>query len=68
MTALPLKNLTTNQRIAIGSIGVSLLRLFYKREELKAAFHKKPAPLAAEIGRFEEVPALQPKRGLCLME
>lgn len=59
-------NLTANQLIAAGSICVSLLGLYYKREELKAAFKKeKPAPPATDT--FEQAPE-QPKRELRRME
>ena len=34
-------SLSTTQWLAVGSIAVSLVAIYYKREELKAAFHKK---------------------------
>ena len=44
-------SLTTTQWLALGSIVVSLIGIYYKREELKAAFSKKntPEPARAEL-------------------
>ena len=55
-------SLSTNQWIAIGSIGVSLLGIYYKREELKAmakpAFDKFKMPESEpEPRRVEPEPA-----------
>jgi len=63
--------LSANQWIAIGGIGVSLLRIYYKREELKAmakpAFDKfktrEPAPEPASV-EPQFAPATQRKKGL----
>jgi len=53
--------LSTTQWLAVGSICVSLIGIYYKREELKAAFDKKtsePAPEPApEPARVETEPA-----------
>ena len=54
--------LSANQWIAIGGIGVSLLGIYYKREELKgvanAAFDKIKTPVPApEPARVEREPA-----------
>jgi len=59
--------LSTNQWIAIGGIGVSLLGIYYKREELKAMakpmFGKKTPEPAPEPARVDTEPAraTQPK-------
>jgi len=57
--------LSANQRIAIGDIGVSLLWIFYKREELKAmanaAFDKKTPEPAPEPAHVEHARATQRK-------
>jgi len=45
--------LSTNQWLAVGSIVVSLVGIYYKREEFKAAFDKK----TSEPARFETEPA-----------
>ena len=37
-------SLSTTQRLAVGSIVVSLVGIYYKREELKALYNKKVAP------------------------
>ena len=44
-------SLSTTQWLALGSIVVSLIGIYYKREELKAAFSKKntPEPARAEL-------------------
>ena len=59
--------LTTTQWLAVGSIVVSLVGIYYKREELKgmakAAFDKKTPEPAPEPARVEPEPsrATQPK-------
>jgi len=59
--------LSANQWIAIGGIGVSLLGIYYKREELKAmaktAFDKFKTPEPANV-EPEPVRVTQPKKGL----
>ena len=44
-------SLTTTQWLAVGSIAVSLIGIYYKREELKALFSKKntPEPVHVEL-------------------
>ena len=42
----PRSILSTTQWLAVGSFAVSLIGLYYKREELKAIFSKKTAPPA----------------------
>ena len=44
-------SLSTTQWLTVGSIGVSLIGIYYKREELKALFSKKntPEPVRAEL-------------------
>ncbi|MCV6576599.1 MAG: hypothetical protein OIF58_12765 [Cohaesibacter sp.] len=42
----PRSILSTTQWLAVGSFAVSLIGLYYKREELKAVFSKKTAPPA----------------------
>jgi len=55
--------LSTTQWLAVGSIVVSLVGIYYKCEELKAAFAKKNAWPAPEPPRVEPEPArtTQPK-------
>ena len=53
-------SLSTTQWIAVGSLIVSLIGIYYKREELKAVFSKKktPEPVRAEP---QPVRATQPR-------
>jgi len=55
--------LSTTQWLAVGSIVVSLVGIYYKREELKAAFAKKTPEPTPEPPRVEPEPAraTQPK-------
>jgi len=55
--------LSTTQWLAVGSIVVSLVGIYYKREELKAAFDKKTPEPAPEPACVEPEPAraTQPK-------
>ena len=56
-------SLSTTQWIGVISIVVSLIGIYYKREELKAAFSKKntPEPASAHINKVDEP---QPVRGV----
>jgi len=55
--------LSTTQCLAVGSIVVSLVRIYYKREELKVVFNEKTPVPAPEPARVEPEPAVatQPK-------
>ena len=55
--------LSTTQWLAVASIVVSLVGIYYKREELKAVFGKKTPEPAPEPARVEPEPAraTQPK-------
>jgi len=55
--------LSTTQGLAVASIVVSLVGIYYKREELKAAFAKKSPEPAPEPVRVDTEPAraTQPK-------
>jgi len=57
------RGLSTTQWLAVASIVVSLVGIYYKREELKAAFAKKTPEPAPEPTRVEPEPAraTQPK-------
>jgi len=56
-------SLSTTQWLAVASIVVSLVGIYYKREELKAVFDKKTPVPAPEPARVEPEPAraTQPK-------
>ena len=62
-SAEKISGLSTNEWLAAGSIVVSLLGIYYKREELKAAFAKKTQEPAPEPARVDTKPAhaVQPK-------
>jgi len=59
-----ISGLSTTQWLAVASIAVSLVGIYYKREELKDAFAKKTPEPAPEPARVEPEPAraTQPKR------
>ena len=60
-------SLSTTQWIGVISIGISLIGIYYKREELKAAFSKKntPEPASAEL---QPVRGVKQPRGLKLLD
>ena len=60
-------SLSTTQWIGVISIVISLIGIYYKREELKAAFSKKntPEPASAEL---QPVRGLKQPRGLKLLD
>jgi len=59
-----ISGLSTTQWLAVASIAVSLVGIYYKHEELKDAFAKKTPEPAPEPARVEPEPAraTQPKR------
>jgi len=59
-----ISGLSTTQWLAVASIAVSLVGIYYKREELKDAFARKTPEPAPEPARVEPEPAraTQPKR------
>ena len=60
-------SLSTTQWIGVISIVISLIGIYYKREELKAAFSKKntPEPASAEL---QPVRGVKQPRGLKLLD
>ena len=61
-------DLSTTQWIGVASIGVSLLGLYYKREELKAVLGKKSTPEPADTVEHFNLVAPPPPRGLKHLE
>ena len=61
--------LTTTQWLSVISIIVSLVGVYYKREEIKKVFTKKDRPSSPVLPRKPPpVVAAPPKRSICLMD
>jgi len=62
------QTLTTTQWLSIASIIVSLVAIYYKREEIKAAVAKIKAPVNKPVKEPAKEPVLLKKKGIRSMD